>query len=408
MAHYVTIINQMTNATDGDLWAVHGDNFVSEGVKDVTSHYEVTEAGTPDMSVDVSTGIAYVENDSWTEFSSDAIRFWRTVLDATANVNISSNASGSTRIDRICIKVDTAISPGNDGELAASVVAVEGTPGAGAPAVPNDHLLLAQVEVGDGATSITNSEITDERVQGVINKVPTTGWIDADETWTYSSWTSATRIAEITVPTDATLKYSNGMRVRFAQSTGGTKHGIIHKVEATKLTVFVEADKTLENETISNPHYSTQKVPFGFPLEASVWSLEDTQKFASDITTIGSYVSDLVDVTIGVGRWSIYYQTEPRARDTAESGPIIVRAGLNTTSDTSTPLYRYLAGHVGRATGGTSVENGVGGSITIIDEITVTSGTVTYYGTCKANGIANQLRRSPHGHTVLRFTSAFL
>ena len=76
-------------------------------------------------------------------------------------------------------------------------------------------------------------------------------WTPAEETWSYSSWSSTTRIGIITVPTDATTKYSAGMRVVFSQSTGGTKYGIIVAVSATTLTVFFPSGTTFNNETIS-------------------------------------------------------------------------------------------------------------------------------------------------------------
>lgn len=152
----------MSNATAADVTSHLTDFLLQEGIYSA-DHLEVTEKGTPDMSVDVAAGLAFVFNDSWTEFSSSQ-KFWEVLNDATVNKAISSNSSGSTRIDRICVKVDDAISPGNNGELAGSIVVVEGTPGAGAPAIPNDHLPLARVTVANGASSITNANITDDRV----------------------------------------------------------------------------------------------------------------------------------------------------------------------------------------------------------------------------------------------------
>jgi len=165
MSIYVKIIDSMSNATAADVTSMLTNFLLREGVLSVSGdHYEVTEKGTPDMSVDVATGIGWVLNDSFSEFSSSQ-KFWEVLHDATTNKAISSNASGSTRVDLVCIKVDDGIAPGANGENAATIEIVAGTPGAGAPAVPNDHTKLAEVEVANGASSITNANITDYRAQ---------------------------------------------------------------------------------------------------------------------------------------------------------------------------------------------------------------------------------------------------
>ena len=85
--------------------------------------------------------------------------------------------------------------------------------------------------------------------------LPSFGFTATGESWTFSSWDSTTKIGVITVPTDATTKYSAGMRVKFTQTTGGTKFGIIHDVTATTLSVFFGTDYTLNNEAITSNDY---------------------------------------------------------------------------------------------------------------------------------------------------------
>lgn len=165
MAVYVRIINQMTNATDGDIRGPESDFLQFEGVVDLSAgHLLITQADTPGMSVKYAQGKAYVKNDSFTEFSSN-LKFWDVVVDATGTVAISSNASGSTRFDLVCLKIDTGATPDANASNVASVAVVQGTPGAGEPALPTNHLLLAVVEVSDGATSIVNADIEDSREQ---------------------------------------------------------------------------------------------------------------------------------------------------------------------------------------------------------------------------------------------------
>lgn len=168
------------------------------------------------------------------------------------------------------------------------------------------------------------------------------GWTTTGESWTYSAWSSTTRIGEITVPTDATVKYIAGMRVKITQSTGGTKYGIIHKVEATKLHIFFGQLYTLNNEAITSPQYSIAYIPLGFPLndKNTDWSVElndttqHTQGSAVDNTwyNLGS-----LSLSVGVGDWILEYTgiflVTPATVSTA-SYPV-VESCLSTANNTS-------------------------------------------------------------------------
>jgi hypothetical protein len=165
MSIYVRAIDGMTNHTAADLRAAIADFIVAAGVLNVSGgDLAVTENGTPNMSVNVAPGIAYVLNASWTATSSDQ-KLWDVLVDAIVNVAISSNPSGSTRYDLICVKVDTGVSPNASASDVATVISYEGTPGAGIPATPNNYLKIAEVEVINGATTIITAKITDRRVQ---------------------------------------------------------------------------------------------------------------------------------------------------------------------------------------------------------------------------------------------------
>jgi len=106
------------------------------------------------MSVDVASGRAMV-------------RGMVAELTATDNLTIAANSSGSTRIDRIVVQV--ALS-GAASTHTITLEVLQGTPGAGAPALTQTattwEMSLAQVSVADGASSITNANITDERAYG--------------------------------------------------------------------------------------------------------------------------------------------------------------------------------------------------------------------------------------------------
>jgi len=145
---------------------------------------------------------------------------------------------------------------------------------------------------------INTPTITTPLFQGSID-----GWIAANETWTYSSWDASVYTGVITVPSDATTKYSVGMRIKITQTTGGTKYGIITAVATTSLTVFFGTNYTLNNEAISNPYYSPHKAPLGFPSDPNKWKIEvtDTTNRSKTSPTSGTiYYTEFGSININV------------------------------------------------------------------------------------------------------------
>lgn len=143
---------------------------------------------------------------------------------------------------------------------------------------------------------------------GELTGFPDYGWTAAAEAWSYSSWSSTTKIGVITVPTDATTKYTPGMRIQITQTTGGTKYGIIHKVEATSLTVFFGTDYTLNNEAVSTPFFSSLKVPFGFPLNPDKWQIKftDTSDRSQASPVQNTYYNlGTTKIDLGIGLWDV-------------------------------------------------------------------------------------------------------
>ncbi len=83
------------------------------------------------------------------------------------------------------------------------------------------------------------------------------GWIAVSDTWTYASATT------VTVPSDATAKYSVGDKVKFTNS--GAKFFYITAVTGTILTLNGGSDYTVANAAITVPYYSKAETPVGFP-----------------------------------------------------------------------------------------------------------------------------------------------
>lgn len=172
MAIYVAIRDGMTQATEDDL--MHFDNeYVYQAGVITAGSLEVTQRGAgANMSVDVSGGRAYILNSSYTT-NGNATKYWFLKSGSTTNVTITSNSSGNPRIDIIVAKVNTSTTPDATASNIGSIYAIAGTPAASpsAPATPSDCLLLAQVAVASGATSIVDANITDARVMAAI-KIP--------------------------------------------------------------------------------------------------------------------------------------------------------------------------------------------------------------------------------------------
>ena len=156
--------------SEGDFRGALFDFLTSAGgVVDLANdHLLVTENDPVAMNVLVTDGIGYIPNSSFNELDTDEIRNWEVIVTNEGALAISANSSGETRIDLICVKLDTGISPNEYGSNIATLVVVVGTPGAGVPATPNDHLKLAEVTVANGETEIDNANITDSRAQLAI------------------------------------------------------------------------------------------------------------------------------------------------------------------------------------------------------------------------------------------------
>lgn len=138
----------------------HWRDILTEGIVE-TNDLKVQEKSTPDMSVDVLIGKAYVQGDQ-----SATQGHYRIYNDATVNKTIAASDPTNPRKDRVIAQVkDSTDIGGADDEWEIQVLT--GTPAASpvVPALPDDALDLAIVDVGNGVTEITNANITDQRTQ---------------------------------------------------------------------------------------------------------------------------------------------------------------------------------------------------------------------------------------------------
>ncbi len=154
----------------------------TSGVAPATGSFAVNAQGSPDMTVAVSAGSGYVTATP-TSGNSQVLRVKNS---ASTNVTIPANATGGTRFDWVYIKIDPdkAKDPASDASDVASLVTSRSTSATvdnGSP--PTYGYAIAVVTVANGASSITNGNISDSRSQTGPNSLANDG-MAAWKSWT--------------------------------------------------------------------------------------------------------------------------------------------------------------------------------------------------------------------------------
>jgi hypothetical protein len=163
-SHQTTSEEINFGATDFFSDGVVGSHGNTGGVAPATGAFAANAQGTPDTTVAVSSGVAYVTG---TPSGGNSQRF-RVKNSATSNVTIAANATGGTRYDWLYLKIDPTklANPAVDASDVATLVTSRSTSlttDNGTP--PTYGLLLAIVTVANGFSTITNGNITDSRAQ---------------------------------------------------------------------------------------------------------------------------------------------------------------------------------------------------------------------------------------------------
>jgi hypothetical protein len=125
---------------------------------------KVEAQASPNMTIKVNPGSCFVLRDSYAA-NDNTQKFWNVVVTATTNVTIPTADPSNPRIDLICVKVDTGVSPDADASNVATLVCVQGTAAGSpsAPSIPTNHLKIAEIAVAAGVSTIVNGNITDSR-----------------------------------------------------------------------------------------------------------------------------------------------------------------------------------------------------------------------------------------------------
>ena len=150
-------------ATDLLTPGIVGSYTATSGVAPTTGSFAVNAQGSPNMTVAVSAGQAYV-NATPTGGTAQNIRV---SMDASENVTIAANSTGSTRYDWVYIKIDPdkLNNPATNGLDVVTLITQRSTTLAtDSNGTPANALAIATVTVANGASSIANADITDRRV----------------------------------------------------------------------------------------------------------------------------------------------------------------------------------------------------------------------------------------------------
>jgi len=458
MAISVSVIDGMDQSDGGDLTRWAEMMIQAEGVLQIgTTPLNVEEQGTPDMSVLVKKGQCFVLRDAYVD-NDGTQKFWHVTVEDDTTVNIDNNSSGSTRIDRIAVKIDTAAAVNDEATNVATLVAVKGTPGAGAPTVPDNHLGLSQVSVSDGETAINTGDITDERSfsgykvhnfidfpevsapadpsantarmyskddggttklyfrdsGGTETEIGGSGggasWTEAS-TWSYNAYDSTYKVATITVPSDATATFQPGMRVRFTQPTDGQKYGIIVDVPSTTtIDVFMGTDYDFDNEAVTSPAYSSDKIPFGFDADPNKWKVETTdatQNSATSGTTWGNSLG--LTIAIPKGAWDVEYMLTSHLDMNGSTSVVWTYFTLSTATTSESDSELTASANFWQSAGSGSGDQQSGAHIQKRKMLKLASNT-TYNLISKTNAgsFGGFWARGDYAETVIRAVCAYL
>lgn len=175
------------------------------------------------------------------------------------------------------------------------------------------ELTSGQVASDDYLAIVDTSAGQTKKVKvSTLTGSPDFGWSATGESWSYSAWDSTIREGVITVPSDATTKYSKGMRIRISQATGGTKYGIITAVTSTTLRVLFKSGTTFTNEAISSPVYSPLYAPYGFSTDPDDWTLSVTDSTSRSVVPTSGVWNNVggsnAQLAVGYGEWYLMYK----------------------------------------------------------------------------------------------------
>lgn len=289
-----------SHATVAEEANTYATDFVSAGVVGTfslnsgsggTGSFCVNADASPDMGVTVKSGQAYIQATPSGQ-NSQMLRA-RASTDYTTYV-INANASGSTKYDWIYLSVSAtnANTPSASADNVTSLVTSRSSSNStdnGTP--PTYGLLLAVVTVANGASSITNSNISDRRVQASVSTAgtaTTTGWVTG-----------------LTVPTTVT---ANGNRSYSLVFNGTDITGTVSAGMRLKTTRLVPAPTQCTSLNGTNQYYnktSPAGTTFTDDFNAGAWV---------KLSSYSATTSTIVSRYNGTSGWALDIDSSGRVR----------------------------------------------------------------------------------------------
>lgn len=95
-----------------------------------------------------------------------------------------------------------------------------------------------------------------------------------------------------------------------------TEYGVITAVSASTVTVFCPEGYGIPNETLTNPFYSTQSTPFGFPRDKGKWTVETVSYYAEGATTAAATKTNLYTP---IGSWKFSFSAQTNHNSSASN-----------------------------------------------------------------------------------------
>ncbi len=229
----------LPNTYDGKALRQPFSDFLVEGVVGINDFLVVPKGGTaanPDgggaarnRSVDIlalANSAAWVQGDD----TPNTQGIYRCLGGAvTINETLNTNTSGQTRIDLVTLKV-------LDASGKAQTTIVQGTPGAGAPALPADSLMLAQVTCADSFSVIAAAQILDTRIRTVSHVFSVSPAADVNGI-TGSAWTDIVALPTFTLANDRSVRVE--ARVKLVNTAAAVSQVALQVIDTSQSNVVV-------------------------------------------------------------------------------------------------------------------------------------------------------------------------